>query len=327
MKILNSRRSVCDLLKEIGAEEGIEVRGFSSDWILALRSGGQSHYVFGYDFPLNNATAQLLAKDKAGTAEILGFHGVPRVEHRIFHGPQMEGYVPSGGNWRALLGFFDAHGGDVVCKRNEGTGGSGIFRARSVPELEAAVHRLFEKSRSIALSPFLEIAGEHRVVMLDGEPQVVYTKHRPCVRGDGASTLLQLVSRFVEGEDAQARWEMVRESLGPEELHRVLAPGEPYHLRWQHNLGLGAEVERVEPGSALFRELGELARGAMRAIDARLASVDVVDVGGERLVLEINAGIMMESYVKRVPGGREHAKAVYRRIVRAMFAPAGAEGA
>ena len=67
------------LLRQVCAERGIAITGFSSDWVLCLQREGAAAYVFGYDFPLNSATAQLIAKDKCATSDLLAFHGVPHV--------------------------------------------------------------------------------------------------------------------------------------------------------------------------------------------------------------------------------------------------------
>src|SRR5438046_2121066 len=87
--MLNTDRLLSTLLKEVAAESGIRMTAFSDDWIFCFQRGGATTYVVGYDFDINSATAKAISKDKAATSDLLAFHGVPRIEHRIFHGPQL----------------------------------------------------------------------------------------------------------------------------------------------------------------------------------------------------------------------------------------------
>ena len=54
------------------------------------------------------------------------------------------------------------------------------------------MHRIFSSSLGLAVSPYLEIEDEVRVVLIDHHPVVVYGKDRPAVTGDGKHSLLEL---------------------------------------------------------------------------------------------------------------------------------------
>jgi hypothetical protein len=55
----------------------------------------------------------------------------------------------------------------------------------SRPRLELAVNRIFSSSLSLAISPYVDIEDEVRVVLVDDLPLVVYSKNRPSITGDG----------------------------------------------------------------------------------------------------------------------------------------------
>ncbi len=83
-----------------------------------------------------------------------------------------------------------------------------------------------------------------------------------------------------------------------------------------YNLGHGA-IPVDEPASQ--RE-SALALQATRACGLRLASVDIVTLDtGEQLVLEVNAGIMMEHYARLSEDNYQRANKIYGAIVRSMF--------
>src|ERR1700677_275698 len=106
----NNQRALTAILKEIALERALQLETFSSDWIFLLRNGTTTRHVFGYDFELNPCTAQLIAKDKSATSDLLGLHRIPRVEHAIFHHPQMRQYVPHRGNWCCMLEYAQLNG-------------------------------------------------------------------------------------------------------------------------------------------------------------------------------------------------------------------------
>ncbi|MBI4623521.1 MAG: RimK-like protein [Verrucomicrobia bacterium] len=312
---------IVSILKEICAARGIELTGFSNDWIFLLRRGGRSTYVFGYDFSLNSATAKIICKDKSATSDLLGFHGVPRIEHRIFHGPQLTGYVPLEGNWHPMLGYFEACGRDVVCKPNEGSGGRGVLRARTPAELEAAVVHVFEHNRSLCLSPYERIVGEYRVAVLRGAVQFVYGKERPMLVGDGHRNVRELLlerlkaaGNFVSEIDGLAQ----AAKAGLDDA-QVPAAGEEVVLNWRHNLAQGSVPNILDPHAPEVRAACDLALHAARVLEVAVASVDVVLTPAGPKVLEINAGIMMESLARNLPEGRRLARRFYDRIICAAL--------
>ncbi|HTG37069.1 MAG TPA: RimK-like protein [Thermoanaerobaculia bacterium] len=318
MIIQNSSRALTQILKEICAEREIQLDALSSDWFFRLTKGTRVRHVFGYDFPLNNATAQMIAKDKAATAKLLETDNIPAVPHRIFHGPQLVGYVPMSGNWRDILDLFYLHNEDVVCKRNEGTGGSDVFRAKTVNELEIAVHRIFQKSRSLAISPYLKIDNEFRVIVLNKQTELVYAKQRPTLWGNGLSTINELALEFLANQaNNNSQWEPLIESLKGTDTTQVLPTGELFHLNWRHNLGQGAQAHILEANCATTKAISQLALQATHSIDIDFASVDIVETQGTFQILEINSGIMMESLAQQ--GNRDYAKKIYEKAVCLML--------
>ncbi len=312
----DASRMLAKILRDVCARDGIRLDAFSGDWVFRLERDGRVTHVFGFDFALNSAAAHMLAKDKSATSTLLAFHGIPCVEHALFLGPQAPEHMPRSGNWRPLLAFFEAHGGDIVCKRNDGTGGADVIRVRSLVELETAAQRIFARSRALCASPYVSIDDECRVVVLNGRCEVVYEKARPAVRGDGASTPRALVARHVaEGGDVDALVAGLGELAGHVDWDAPLADGETLPLNWKHNLGQGAEARVLDDGDPRLPALRDMALRAADAIGVRIASVDVARSGGSYQVLEINAGLMMESFARRAPGGYALARRIYRRAV------------
>jgi glutathione synthase/RimK-type ligase-like ATP-grasp enzyme len=318
MTLANKERALVSLVREIASEGGYKLSTFSQDWILRLEKDGRARHVFGYNFELNSATAQLLAADKAAISDLLEDKGVPHVEHRLFLHPDLAGYVSSEGNWPAMLEYADRVGFPLVVKPNVGTGGEDVGRVNNAAELEASVLALFQKHRALALSPFLDIEQEYRLLMLDDTCELAYSKRRPQVVGDGQSTLLELIEKL--NMDGALSSELAAHAIDQHggDLKRVPPRGQEVLIGWKHNLGEGAAPQLVEDGK-LKDGLLALARAAQTAVNIRFASVDIVEVQGKLSVLEINSGVMMEYFVRHMPDGRELAKGIYARAVEKMF--------
>ncbi|MEX2143856.1 MAG: hypothetical protein WD740_04620 [Anaerolineales bacterium] len=318
MPLANNERILPALISELAAAQQIKLTSFSQDWILRLEKAGLARHIFGYNFEINTATAQLAAGDKAAVSDLLAHLGVPHVEHRLFLHPRLSGYVSSKGNWPAMLAYAQQVGYPLVCKPNTGTGGEGVSRVDSPAELERISMALFQLHRSICLSPYLDLEQEYRAVMLDGECELLYTKRRPHVVGDGQSSVLELIEQLhLSGALSQ---ELAGQAIEqhPGELRQVPDPGQEVLIGWKHNLGEGSAPQVVEVGP-LYDQLVELARQAQQAINIRFASVDIVEANGQNLVLEINSGVMMEYFVRHFPDGRQLAKHIYAKALDKMF--------
>ncbi|MCW5838611.1 MAG: hypothetical protein KIT29_01735 [Anaerolineales bacterium] len=313
-------RILVTLLREIAAEQGYRFTSFSQDWILRLERQGQARHVFGFNFEINSATALSLAGDKAAVAALLADQGVAHIEHRFFLNPSRAAYVPDHGHWPAILAYAEAQHYQLVAKPNDGTGGLGVTHVQTQAQLERAVQTIFQRGQSLSLSPFYPIDNEFRLVMLDAECQLAYSKQRPALHGDGHSHLRSLLAAaLLSGQISQAQAsEALEQHQG--QLERVLAAGESLTISWKHNLGAGATPRPLAAGPQLAA-LTQLAQAAAQAINIRFASIDIVEVRGELRVLEVNSGIMMEHFARHRPENRAQAKAIYARAVEKMFAP------
>ncbi len=311
-------RVLVRLITELAQERGITVHPLSHGWILLLQKNGTTRRIFGYDFDLNDAVAQMLAKDKSATALLLQFHNVPCVEHHLFLRPDIEGYAPERGNWAAMKALAEAYNYHVVCKPNTGTSGQDVYQVHSPRELEWVVQRLFQEYKAIAIAPYYDIPREYRVILLDDQVLLMYEKRRPTIVGDGRTPLGELVAQTLAQCALPERVFQEAQQLYRQEWRRVLPKGEVRPLIWRHNLAAGAQPV-LEIPEDLRERLKRLARQAMQILGLRTAAVDIVETEEGLRVLEINSGIMMEYFALRHPQGEALARHVYTTLLHHMF--------
>jgi glutathione synthase/RimK-type ligase-like ATP-grasp enzyme len=240
---------------------GIACEVKSHGWLIVMQRGGRRHFAFGYDIGLNSATAHRIANDKSATAEVLQSFGVACIPHTLFLSPKLGIRIPPNGSREAMLGLLKAYPDGLVAKPNEGTSGRFVFRVKTESELDHATREIFASHPGLAISPFVEIGEEVRVILLDAEARVVYRKERTS--------------------------------------------------DWRHNLDLGARPILLEQGATREACIA-MALEAAKAIGIRFASVDIVNVAGRWMVLEINSGVMMEVL------GRHHPELAYATYEAAL---------
>ena len=180
----SSSRILVQALRELSASHHIKFNGFSRDWIIHLSKGDEARHVYGYNFDLNTASAAMIAADKAGLCHLLALAGLPHVEHLFFPHPKETGYVFASGNWEEMSRYARSLNYDLVCKTNQGSGGTHVYRVFDQRELEEAVHLLFQLQRGLSLSPFYEIDHEFRLIMLNGRALLAYEKMLPVEEGN-----------------------------------------------------------------------------------------------------------------------------------------------
>jgi len=297
------------IIKEVCKEESIELSSFSYDWVFMMKKGDKFRYILAYQFDLNTAAVQAICKDKCAAYDVLSNFGIPSVEHSIFMSPA-SGFSPKDGNHKYLSELLKKYG-KLVLKPNEGASGTDVFCVESASELEFAADKIFAKSYSMAVSPYYEIYKEFRVIVLNGEVKLVFSKEIPFVVGDGSSSMAQLIAN-IPGFSLSSELNHVN-------LSEVPGKDEIVKLGWKHNLAHGA-LPQVVDDEKLIKSLSALALEASRVLNIKFASVDTVLTEGSFKILEINSGVMMEHFASSSAGNYDKAKEIYKEAIRLMFA-------
>jgi glutathione synthase/RimK-type ligase-like ATP-grasp enzyme len=305
------------LCERVAQAHGLEMQSLCEGWVIRLSRGEVTKHIHAHNFELNSAVARNIASDKAAAAGVLAASGVPCIEHHLFRHPETTTYVDPAGNWPRMRELAEQWGWSVVLKPAESSGGHRVLHVTSPRELEAAVQALFTTERSLCLSPFYEASREFRVIVLDGEVELLYAKTQPTVIGDGRRRLLDLVVQAYEAHvDAKALATLLTEEAGSAaaDWQRLPEPGERVQLGWKHNLRLAGSVEIGEQPN-----VAALALKAAAAINLRFGAVDVLEGADGLRALEINSGFMTTHFVRLVPDGEAIAHRIYEKAILRMF--------
>jgi glutathione synthase/RimK-type ligase-like ATP-grasp enzyme len=172
------RRIFVDAITKYCTTHGIACEVKSQGWLIVMERGGTRRFALGYDLGLNSAISHRIASDKAATSDILAMSDIPHIAHTQFSNPALRHYTPASGPDEAMRALLRQHAQGVVVKPNEGTSGRLVFKVTSQAELDHAAREIFASHLSLAISPFVEISEEVRVVLIDDAPLAVYAKQR-----------------------------------------------------------------------------------------------------------------------------------------------------
>ncbi|MGY4475712.1 ATP-grasp domain-containing protein [Bradyrhizobium sp. USDA 3364] len=310
--ILISQRLFLETIKKYCLARSIAVEVRSGGWLVIMTRGTARRLAIGYDIGLNGAVAHQVANDKSACAEVLALAGVPAIPHTLFLGTKLSKHIPGSDSLDAMQRLLDQHPRGLVVKPNEGTSGELVLRVTTRAQLEAAVARILAVHPSLAISPYVEIDDEVRVVVLDARALIVYSKTRPMVVGDGLHSLGALAQTTATAEQLKT----IAEDFDAAALDAIPPAGERLLLNWRHNLDAGAEPVLLTDGATRDACIA-LAIRAAQAVGTRFASIDVARSDGEWKVLEVNSGVKMEALGRRHPALVE---AAYSAALDAVFA-------
>jgi glutathione synthase/RimK-type ligase-like ATP-grasp enzyme len=208
----------------------------------------------------------------------------------------------------------------------------------------------FSLNDSVASSIAGDKVAAHLLLQRAGVASVPHVLLRPPVRAEQKAPLLEweqgIVVKPLDGsgghgvrlfQDVAAAIDWIESTDHPawaaapfidivREIRVVLLDGQPLITYEKQavvkdslkmfNLGLGATPKDIVPDEALL----SLAAEAQKTLGLRLSAVDIVEaVNGERMVLEVNSGFMMEYYMRHSSTNLQRCQKTYARIIDSLF--------
>lgn len=297
-------RKLDSLLNEICKEQNLTLIKHSDNWVYEISNGKKSTFTYGYKFANNSATTMLVCNDKAATSDILTNHNIPVVEHKFFMQHRHSTVKSITAKILPLLSTYHS----IVLKNNLGSGGRLIYKVSTKRQLVHAIKNILKHSKFIAVSPYYDISQEFRCMILNNKVELIYEKVRPYIVGDGKRTLKQIVPKL-----SKKRYKEM--NLKPK---YIPTQGEKVTINWKHNLFSGATAN-IDIDDNTKKKLSHIALSTAKTLQAKFASVDVVNINGEYRVLEVNSGVMMEKFSTFTKENHLTAKTIYTQAILACL--------
>ncbi len=312
---LEEERFLHIIIKELCQEMGIKVEKLSYGWLLQLSKDGKIRHITRNHFDNNPQATGEIADDKYATYEVLKSQEVPVIEHTMIFNPATRSkFIPEEGIWNTVLEkFLKYH--KLVVKANDGCQGKEVQLCHNVREIEIAIQKLFYQGQaSLSICPFYDIKTEYRTFYLDGEVLLIYGKTKPCVIGDGKTTLGELIEALHLPDK-----KVIRDNLSVLDMNIVPKKDEKVDISWKYNLSGGATAKVLNRGE-LYQKIERLVIQAGKAMNMNFATIDVIQtVEDELYVMEVNSGVCATIFAQTIEGGYEIVKGVYRKALEALF--------
>lgn len=300
-----------NIIKEICAELKIKFSLLSNDWIMVLQKENKIRYIVGYKFDLNTQGTSNIVDDKFALYEILKNNDIPIIEHNILYKQTNNNDYAKGLNdYNVVTKIFKQNNRHIVIKSNTGTCGNEVYNITHEEEIRPTLEKLFQKHHSISICPYYEIENEYRIIVLKDEILLIYKKIKPTVKGNGISSIKELLLDF--------NYNYFKDKLNEEYYNTILKENELYEYNWQFNLSKGAKIGKVDKD--IEKNITLLATKVAKQINLGFGSVDIIKtIDNKLLVMEANSGVMMKNYIENEEDGYKIAKNVYKKAIEAMF--------
>ncbi len=290
-----------------------------------LTADGHRAYFHASTLDLNGAGAASIADDKEYAAHFLKAAGYPVPATRGFD-------LADAAAEAGALDYARERGFPVVVKPNGSRGGRGVSVVESASEFPAAF-ALASVGDVVLVQEALLSPGltECRVVTLDDNVLVAYTRSPLGVTGDGVRPLHDLLDESLARMESEGRSPRVSRDdprvaarLRRDGLSFSSVPANGQHVRLMDcaNLSVGGSAEDVT--DSLHPALRGLAVEIAATMSLRYCGIDLVldgtpEQASERYwVLEVNAAPGLYNYSLSGPAEAARTQDAYRLIIRAL---------
>jgi D-alanine-D-alanine ligase-like ATP-grasp enzyme len=247
----------------------------------------------GTPYALNDARAASIARDKAFCAKVLRRAEVPVLPGEMFfvtkRWAEMRG---PGREPEDALAYAKGAAYPIFCKPLSASNGLYAELIESADAFADYMTRVAREHFAILIQPYVR-ASEYRVFVLEARALFSYRKSAPHVVGDGVSTLQTLIDAIPCDPHEPVRKLHGRDADGQRvALEDVPEKGQHVGLEGPANRSAGGGAEALRDGAP--QVMAALAISAVKALDLKLAAVDMFDLGGgEFTVIEVNSNPMI----------------------------------
>ena len=175
---------------------------------------------------------------------------------------------------------------------------------------------MWKLRKDFIISPFKSLKNEFRVIVLNDQVELIYCKSKSTIIGDGKTTLIKLLKNKLKNVFEHDIISCIDKKYSP---NYIIPKNEKIIYSWKHNLKYGNNVS-IDIDNKIYYKINNLALLAAKSIKIKFASIDIVqDDNDNFIVLEINAGVMMEIFSKQNDKFYAITENIYIKAIKYMF--------
>ncbi len=169
-------RNTYKIIQSLCRERGIDFNSLCDGWIIQLSYNNQQRTLYGCHFDLNSDSSSLIAQDKYATSVLLSESLILYLEQEYFLRPTTK---ESQQALESQLNNYSQQDFPLVCKPNLGGAGKDVFKVSDRERLIEVIQKIHTIERGCVVSSFQDIQREYRVIILDREVLLTYSKEAP----------------------------------------------------------------------------------------------------------------------------------------------------
>jgi D-alanine-D-alanine ligase-like ATP-grasp enzyme len=330
------RSLAAELIAQAAARHGLEANLEPTYRYVGqlVRPDGRRSYFRNTHFDLNGQGAAEMAHDKDYAAYFLSRLGYPVPEGKAFYSQDWARAVNSDRDVHAAYLYARSLGFPVIVKPNRESQGAWVARVHNRRELYRAMRAVFRNARDrVALVQRPVPGDDYRIVVLDGEVVAAYRRSPLAIRGDGRSTVAELLVAHAAELNAQGRQTHIeagdyRINMALRRAHLTLASvpaeGEKLALLPNANLTTGGVAEDVT--DVLHDGYRRLAACIAADMALRHCGIDIItrdspaEPPATYTILEVNSAPGLDHFAALGPAQRAVVERMYDQIAAQLAA-------
>lgn len=331
MSLTLKKPLISSILEEIVSELGIELLiepeyGYAGR---ILTKDGKIFYYRSTKLDINNLGSSEVAKDKAYATYFMSQLGYPVPLGDTFYSDYWCKIIKSDKNSAAALRFAKKIGYPVIVKPNSESQGRGVEKVYNETELLDALSFIFNDIKDkVAIIQKVIIGKDYRIVVLKDEILCAYRRIPLVVKGDGKSSIAQLLEnkqkKFIErGRDTTINIQdpRIARSLAHNRMtfNTILPQSQKIYLLTNANLSSGGEAEDVT--RKLHADYKNMAITLTHEMGLTFCGIDIIsptpinEPMKEYTIIEINSAPGLDYYAEVGEKQRKIVKSLYKKLI------------
>ena len=309
------KRNLEKIVEKAAIDFNIEINYLADNWIILLKKNNKIKQIFGYNFDINSCMSKMNCDDKHACSLILSQYDIPNIPCDFF-----SIYVYLENDYdkleKEVKSSFNKFNGNVVIKPNTGTSGNDVYHCLNEKDTIKYAKNLWKLRKDFIISPFKSLKNEFRVIVLNDQVELIYCKSKSTIIGDGKTTLIKLLKNKLKNVFEHDIISCIDKKYSP---NYIIPKNETIVYSWKHNLKYGNNVS-IDIDNDSYYKINNLALLAANSIKIKFASIDIVqDDNDNFMVLEMNAGVMLEKFSKQNDKFYGIAENIYTKAIKYMF--------
>lgn len=330
-KFANTRELFIEAARKVAAKVKIVhprplvMRLDFADGIHLFTHGGKPNF--------NSSVTSKIAKDKDLTVRMLEEVAMPTPASQFVWLTRdkfpKDQDVTQTDEYRQLQIFAQRVGFPIFLKPNQGSQGKNVFCIRNQDNLKSVVEKLLKQAPGFFIAQEACAGEEYRIVVVQGEIVLAYTRKPLSVIGDGKSSIKQLIQQRLIQLQRQGREVSLKPHSEKIRLHleanrlcldTIVSHGTEISVLSNRNLSDGSDP--VECTDAIKQKYGQLCRDVYEKCGVEYCGLDLIEDARsgqiKPVIIEINSNPGYKHFIRSAPENLALVRSVFERTLTAL---------